>query len=51
VFCKTTYSAFTSSALADHLSDQEIETLVFTGLATSQCVETTAAMLLTAAMG
>ncbi len=42
-FCKTTYSAFTSApAFEEFLSRSGIETLVFTGLATSQCVETTA---------
>jgi nicotinamidase-related amidase len=39
---KTTYSAFTSSDLENHLRENRISTLVFTGLATSQCVETTA---------
>jgi biuret amidohydrolase len=39
---KTTYSAFTSSPIHSLLKDLGITTLVFTGLATSQCVETTA---------
>lgn len=43
VFCKTTYSAFTSSpAFVETLDRLGIQTLIFTGLATSQCVETTA---------
>lgn len=41
-FCKTTYSGFTSSELGAWLRTQKLKTLVFTGLATSQCVETTA---------
>jgi len=39
---KTTYSAFTSSQFEKFLRDKGIVTLVCTGLATSQCVETTA---------
>ena len=39
---KTTYSAFTSSDMDTYLREKGISTLVFTGLATSQCVETTA---------
>ena len=42
VFCKTTYSGFTTSDLGAHLAGTDIQSLVFTGLATSQCVETTA---------
>ena len=42
-FCKTTYSAFTSAPEFEHfLRRSGRRTLVFTGLATSQCVETTA---------
>ncbi len=39
---KTTYSAFTSTQIAQIFKDRGIQSLVFTGLATSQCVETTA---------
>lgn len=39
---KTTYSGFSSSNLEDRLRELGLETLVMTGLATSQCVETTA---------
>jgi nicotinamidase-related amidase len=42
VLDKTTYSGFTSSALESELRARGIETLITTGLATSQCVETTA---------
>lgn len=42
VFCKTTYSAFTSSPLEAYLESEKIGHLVFAGLATSQCVETSA---------
>ncbi len=43
VFCKTTFSGFTKGqALEDWLRQAQITTLVMTGLATSQCVETTA---------
>ena len=41
-FCKTTYSGFTTGDLGQYLLSSSIQTLVFTGLATSQCVETTA---------
>ena len=42
-FCKTTYSAFTSAPkFAQFLEEKRCRTLVFAGLATSQCVETTA---------
>ena len=39
---KKTYSAFTSSNIKSILKKMKIKELVFTGLATSQCVETTA---------
>jgi len=39
---KTTFSAFTSSSILTVLKEINIETLIFSGLATSQCVETTA---------
>ena len=42
VIKKTTYSAFNSSDIKRKLNDAGIRVLVFTGLATSQCVETTA---------
>jgi len=42
VFNKTTFSAFTSTSINDYLKEAGIEFLIFTGLATSQCVETTA---------
>lgn len=42
VFNKTTFSAFASSAIDDYLKRRRIGTLVFAGLATSQCVETSA---------
>ncbi len=41
-FIKTTFSAFTSTHIAQYLKTQKIHKLIFTGLATSQCVETTA---------
>jgi biuret amidohydrolase len=42
-FCKTTYSAFTSAPSFDaRLQSLGCQNLIFTGLATSQCVETTA---------
>lgn len=42
-FCKTTYSAFTSAPEFERfLAEHGSRTLVFAGLATSQCVETTA---------
>ena len=42
-FCKTTYSAFTSApGFESCLQKLGCQTLIFTGLATSQCVETTA---------
>ena len=39
---KTTFSAFSSSDIESVLKSLNINTLVFTGLATSQCVETSA---------
>ncbi|MCX7678655.1 MAG: cysteine hydrolase [Spirochaetes bacterium] len=42
VIDKTTFSAFTSTKLESILQRKKITTLVFAGLATSQCVETTA---------
>jgi len=39
---KTTFSPFSSSDIDEVLRSMNISTLVFTGLATSQCVETTA---------
>jgi len=42
VINKTTYSAFTSTSIDSILRKKGINTLVFSGLATSQCVETTA---------
>jgi nicotinamidase-related amidase len=39
---KTTFSPFTSTNISTILSDLKLKNLVFTGLATSQCVETTA---------
>ena len=39
---KTTFSPFASSDIDNKLKSMNITTLVFTGLATSQCVETTA---------
>jgi len=41
-FCKTTYSGFTTSEFGPWLAASGLKTLVFTGLATSQCVDTTA---------
>lgn len=41
-FCKTTYSGFTTSEFGPWLASSGLKTLVFTGLATSQCVDTTA---------
>lgn len=42
VFCKTTFSAFNSTDIAEVLKERKIQSLVMCGLATSQCVETTA---------
>ncbi len=42
VYCKTTFSGFTSGGFASGLEESGIGDLVFVGLATSQCVETTA---------
>ena len=42
VFTKTTFSGFSSGHFAEGLIDSGVKDLVFTGLATSQCVETTA---------
>ena len=46
VFSKTTFSGFHSGGLAEHLANlrraAQIDRLIFAGLATSQCVETTA---------
>jgi len=42
VFNKTTFSPFSSTDIDKKLKQLGIEGLVFTGLATSQCVETTA---------
>ncbi|MFC1669282.1 isochorismatase family cysteine hydrolase [Spirochaetota bacterium] len=42
VIDKTTFSAFTSTDIKSILLNNRVGTLVFTGLATSQCVETTA---------
>lgn len=42
VIDKTTFSPFTATAIDDTLRHLDVSTLVFTGLATSQCVETTA---------
>ncbi len=39
---KRTFSGFTESELHDHLRSLGVTRLIFTGLATSQCVETTA---------
>ena len=39
---KTTYSGFTSSDVEQKLRELDLDTLVMAGLATSQCVETTA---------
>ncbi|MBD3419496.1 MAG: isochorismatase family protein [Chitinivibrionales bacterium] len=40
--CKTTFSAFTGTTIDEILHHSGISTLVMCGLATSQCVETTA---------
>ncbi|MBN2079448.1 MAG: cysteine hydrolase [Spirochaetes bacterium] len=42
VIDKTTFSAFTATDMDAHLRGLGVSELVFTGLATSQCVETTA---------
>lgn len=42
IISKTTFSPFTSTGIEAMLGKSGIRTLVFTGLATSQCVETTA---------
>lgn len=42
VFTKTTFSAFASTDIDARLRARGVDTLVFAGLATSQCVETTA---------
>ncbi len=42
VVIKTTFSAFTSADFEARLRQRDLHTLVFAGLATSQCVETTA---------
>lgn len=42
VFAKTTFSPFCTSGIADALAGLKITALTFTGLATSQCVETSA---------
>jgi len=42
VIDKTTFSPFSSTSIDEELRNMGIETIVFTGLATSQCVETTA---------
>jgi len=42
IFKKTTFSGFTSSDILQKLKLDEITQIVFCGLATSQCVETTA---------
>ena len=39
---KTTYSPFTSTRIKTILLELSVNQIVFTGLATSQCVETTA---------
>ena len=39
---KTTFSPFTRTGIDNKLKEMDIQTLVFTGLATSQCVETSA---------
>jgi nicotinamidase-related amidase len=39
---KTTFSPFSSTAIEEELHKLDIDTIVFAGLATSQCVETTA---------
>lgn len=42
VFCKTTFSAFNSTNINEYLKENNISYIFFTGIATSQCVETTA---------
>ena len=42
IITKTTFSAFSSTDIKLLLDEKNIRTLVFSGLATSQCVETTA---------
>ena len=42
IICKSTFSPFTFTNIQEELSKKEIDTIFFTGLATSQCVETTA---------
>ena len=42
VFCKTTFSAFNSTNIKEYLEKEKITHIFFTGIATSQCVETTA---------
>ncbi len=42
VFCKTTFSAFTSTNINQYLKENKVTHIFFTGIATSQCVETTA---------
>ena len=42
VISKTTFSPFSSTSIDDELRHLGVDTIVFTGLATSQCVETTA---------
>jgi len=42
VIDKTTFSPFSSTMIEKELAGMEVEEIVFTGLATSQCVETTA---------
>jgi nicotinamidase-related amidase len=42
IISKTTFSPFASTDIDNVLKSMKITTLVFTGLATSQCVETTA---------
>lgn len=42
IFVKTTFSAFSSTSIKRYLKWNKISCCVFTGLATSQCVETTA---------
>ncbi|HOJ63047.1 MAG TPA: isochorismatase family cysteine hydrolase [Spirochaetota bacterium] len=42
IFCKTTFSAFNSTNINEYLKKNNISYIFFTGIATSQCVETTA---------
>jgi biuret amidohydrolase len=42
VICKTTYSPFAAPGICEELRARSVTGLVMTGLATSQCVETTA---------